>query len=164
MVVEWVNWRLIRRMMGNGSKQMSANWPIRRMSHIVDRHLLNITKALRPHGLTAPMWRVLNGLAEGGDSSVGDLAMHTAFERSYVSRLVSRMVDLGLVKTGGDAADKRFRNVTLTDEGRAKQAAAVGLVQRLNQDSLKGLNEAEVRTLTKLIDKVALNLGADRPK
>ena len=144
--------------------QTSASWPIRRMSHIVDRHLVNITKALRPHGLTAPMWRVLNGLVEGGDATVGDLAKHTAFERSYVSRLVSRMAELGLVQAAGDESDRRFRNVSPTDEGRARQAAAVGLVQRLNQDSLKGLSEAEVRTLNKLIDKVALNIGADRPK
>jgi DNA-binding MarR family transcriptional regulator len=137
---------------------------IRRMSHIVDRHLVNITKALRPHGLTAPMWRVLNGLVEGGDATVGDLARHTAFERSYVSRLVSRMAELGLVQAAGDESDRRFRNVTLTDEGRARQAAAVGVVQRLNQDSLKGLSEAEVRTLNRLVDKVALNIGADRPK
>ncbi len=151
-------------MTGKGDPQTSASWPIRRMSHIVDRHLVNITRALRPHGLTAPMWRVLNGLVEGGDATVGDLAKHTAFERSYVSRLVSRMAELGLVQATGNASDRRFRNVTLTDEGRARQAAAVALVARLNQDSLRGLSEAEVRTLTKLIDKVALNIGADRPK
>ena len=151
-------------MTGKGDPQTSASWPIRRMSHIVDRHLVNITRALRPHGLTAPMWRVLNGLVEGGDATVGDLAKHTAFERSYVSRLVSRMAELGLVQATGNASDRRFRNVTLTDEGRARQAAAVALVARLTQDSLRGLSEAEVRTLTKLIDKVALNIGADRPK
>ena len=134
------------------------------MSHIVDRHLVNITRALRPLGLTAPMWRVLNGLTEGGDSSVGDLAVHAAFERSYVSRLVARMAELGLVQATGGASDRRFRNVTLTDEGRAKQAAAVGVVASLNQDSLKGLSEMEVKTLTKLLDRVALNIGADRPK
>ena len=134
------------------------------MSHIVDRHLVNITRALRPLGLTAPMWRVLNGLSEGGDSSVGDLAVHAAFERSYVSRLVARMAELGLVQATGGASDRRFRNVTLTDEGRAKQAAAVGVVASLNQDSLKGLSEMEVKTLTKLLDRVALNIGADRPK
>ena len=110
------------------------------------------------------MWRVLNGLSEGGDSSVGDLAVHAAFERSYVSRLVARMAELGLVQATGGASDRRFRNVTLTDEGRAKQAAAVGVVASLNQDSLKGLSEMEVKTLTKLLDRVALNIGADRPK
>ena len=151
-------------MTGKGDSQTSASWPIRRMSHIVDRHLVNVTKALQPLGLTAPMWRVLNGLAEGGDSSVGDLAVHAAFERSYVSRLVARMAELGLVQASGDASDRRFRNVTLTDDGRTKQAAALALVARLNQDSLKGLSEAEVKTLTKLLDRVALNIGADRPK
>ena len=151
-------------MTGKGDPQTSASWPIRRMSHIVDRHLVNITRALQPLGLTAPMWRVLNGLSEGGDSSVGDLAVHAAFERSYVSRLVARMAELGLVQATGGASDRRFRNVTLTDEGRAKQAAAVGVVASLNQDSLKGLSEMEVKTLTKLLDRVALNIGADRPK
>ncbi len=146
------------------NSQPSASWPIRRMSHIVDRHLINITKALRPHGLTAPMWRVLNGLVEGGDATVGELALHTAFERSYVSRLVSRMAEVGLVQATGNENDRRFRNVTLTEVGRAKQAAAVVVVQRLNQDSLKGFSEAEARTLTKLIDRMAQNIGADRPK
>ena len=151
-------------MTDKGAPQTSATWPIRRMSHIVDRHLVNITKALRPHGLTAPMWRVLNGLVEGGDSTVGDLAKHTAFERSYVSRLVSRMGELGLVRSTGDASDRRFRNVALTDEGRAQQAAVVSVVQRLNQESLKGLTKADLETLNRLIDKVAQNIGADRPK
>jgi DNA-binding MarR family transcriptional regulator len=68
------------------------------------------------------------------------------------------------VQATGGASDRRVRNVTLTEEGRAKQAAAVGLVQGLNQDSLKGLSELEVKTLTKLLDRVALNIGADRPK
>ena len=44
------------------------------------------------------------------------------------------------------------------------EAAAVGLVARLNQDSLKGMSEAEVKTLTKLLDRVALNIGAEWPK
>ena len=118
-------------MIGTGYTHTSASWPIRRMSHIVARHLVDITRVQRPLGLTAPMWRVLNGLAESGDSSVGDLALHAAFERSYVSRLVARMAELGLVQATGDAGDRRVRNVALTDEGRARQAADVGLVQAI---------------------------------
>jgi DNA-binding MarR family transcriptional regulator len=87
--------------------KLSINWPVRRMSHVVDQHLTNISAALRPHGLTAPMWRVLNGLSEGGPSTIGDIADHTAFERSYVSRLVARMADLGLAETIGDQTDCR---------------------------------------------------------
>jgi DNA-binding MarR family transcriptional regulator len=77
------------------------------MSHVVDKHLTNISAALRPPGLTTSMWRALNGLSEGEPSTIGDIADHTAFERSYVSRLVARMADLGLAETIGDQTDCR---------------------------------------------------------
>lgn len=145
------------------STPLSVNWPIRRMSHVVERHLANISLALRPHGLTAPMWRVLNGLAEGGPSSIGDIAKHTAFERSYVSRLVARMVDMGFVDSVGDKTDRRFRNVCLSKEGRKRHAIARDIVVALNRASMEGLSAEDLDLLTKLISKVATNIGAQTP-
>lgn len=144
-------------------RPLSVNWPIRRMSHVVERHLANISVALRPYGLTAPMWRVLNGLAECGPSSIGDIAKHTAFERSYVSRLVGRMADAGLVESVGDTTDRRFRNVRLSDEGRARHAVARDIVVALNRSSMDGLDASDLETLTRLIAKVARNIGAQTP-
>ncbi|MDB5569642.1 MAG: MarR family transcriptional regulator [Hyphomicrobiales bacterium] len=142
---------------------LSVNWLIRRMSHVVERHLANISAALRPYGLTAPMWRVLNGLAECGPSSISDIAVHTAFERSYVSRLVGRMADLGLVESLGDTTDKRFRNVRLSREGKKKHAVAREIVIALNAASMKGLDARDVETMMGLMDKVAVNIGAHIP-
>jgi DNA-binding MarR family transcriptional regulator len=143
--------------------KLSINWPIRRMSHVVDQHLANISAALRPYGLTAPMWRVLNGLAEGGPSTIGDIANHTAFERSYVSRLVARMADLGLVETIGDQTDRRFRNVRISEEGTRRHAVARAIVVKLNDQSMDGLSAQDIETLMRLVDKVAKNIGAHRP-
>lgn len=145
------------------SAPLSVNWPIRRMSHVVERHLANISVALRPYGLTAPMWRVLNGLAEGGPSSIGDIARHTAFERSYVSRLVGRMADVGLVESIGDKTDRRFRNVRLSKEGQKKHAIAREIVIKLNRASMEGLDGSDVDTLMRLIEKVSKNIGAHTP-
>jgi DNA-binding MarR family transcriptional regulator len=145
------------------SAPLSVNWPIRRMSHVVERHLANISVALRPYGLTAPMWRVLNGLAEGGPSTIGDIARHTAFERSYVSRLVARMAEIGLVESVGDKTDRRFRNVRLSKEGLKRHAVAREIVVKLNRASMDGLDEAEVETLMRLIGQVARNIGAHTP-
>ena len=142
---------------------LSINWPIRRMSHVVDQHLANISAALRPIGLTAPMWRVLNGLAEGGPSTIGDIAAHTAFERSYVSRLVTRMAALALVEAVGDETDRRFRNVRISREGTKRHAMARDIVVGLNDQSLQGLGKDEIATLMRLVDKVASNIGAHRP-
>ena len=145
------------------SPPLSVNWPIRRMSHVVERHLANISVALRPYGLTAPMWRVLNGLAEGGPSSIGDIARHTAFERSYVSRLVGRMAELGLVESVGDKTDRRFRNVRLSKDGQKRHAIAREIVIKLNTASMEGLDSADVETLMRLIAKVSKNIGAHTP-
>ena len=145
------------------SRPLSVNWPIRRMSHVVERHLENISMALRPYGLTAPMWRVLNGLAEGGPSTIGDIAKHTAFERSYVSRVVGRMVEAGLVESVGDTTDRRFRNVRLSEDGRKRHATARDIVIALNRGSMEGLDSEDLATLTRLIDKVARNIGAQTP-
>ncbi len=141
----------------------SASWPIRRMSHIVDRHLSNISRALRPLGLTAPMWRVLNGLHEGGPSSVGDLANHAAFERSYVSRLVSKLSELGLVSTKGDKTDRRFVHVSLTREGRVVHLKALDIVLRLNEESVKTVSEDDIKVLCEVMDRIARNIGAPIP-
>jgi MarR family transcriptional regulator, transcriptional regulator for hemolysin len=143
--------------------KLSINWPVRRMSHVVDQHLTNISAALRPHGLTAPMWRVLNGLSEGGPSTICDIADHTAFERSYVSRLVARMADLGLVETIGDQTDRRFRNVRISEEGTRRHAVARAIVAKLNDQSMDGLSAQDIEMLIRLVDKVAKNIGAHRP-
>lgn len=144
-------------------RPLSVNWPIRRMSHVVERHLTNISAALRPHGLTAPMWRVLNGLAECGPSSIGDIAKHTAFERSYVSRLVTRMAEGGLVESIGDTTDRRFRNVRLSERGRERHKTARDIVMALNSSSMDGLDPNELDALMRLIEKVARNIGAETP-
>jgi DNA-binding MarR family transcriptional regulator len=142
---------------------LSINWPIRRMSHVVERHLTNISDALRPHGLTAPMWRVLNGLAECGPSTIGDIAKHTAFERSYVSRLVTRMADGGLVESVGDKTDRRFRNVCLSEVGRERHTAVRDIVIALNRQSMAGLAASELDALMRMIGQVARNIGAETP-
>jgi len=155
--------RVDRAAMTASERPLSVNWPIRRMSHVVERHLANISLALRPHGLTAPMWRVLNGLAEGGPSSIADVAKHTAFERSYVSRLVTRMAEEGLVESVGDTTDRRFRNVRLSEQGCERHKIAREIVIALNRSSMEGLEPGDIDALMRLIDKVARNIGAERP-
>ena len=109
------------------------------------------------------MWRVLNGLAEGGPSSIADVAKHTAFERSYVSRLVTRMAEEGLVESVGDTTDRRFRNVRLSEQGCERHKIAREIVIALNRSSMEGLEPGDIDALMRLIDKVARNIGAERP-
>ena len=146
--------------MGQAFLQLSADWPIRRMSHIVDRHSQILSRELRPLGLTAPMWRILNGLHEGGPSSIADLAAHAAIERSYVSRVVARLAKLKLVAAQGDKTDRRFLNVTMTVAGKELHQRAKEIVVRINAESMSALKAEEVAELQRFLAKIATTVGA----
>ena len=55
---------------------------------------------------------------------MGELAERVLITRPTVTRLVARLVDQGLVERAQDAQDRRTVWVTLSDEGRARLAAA----------------------------------------
>ncbi len=130
------------------------------MAHVVDRHLVNIARALRPLALTAPMWRVLNGLHELDRPTIGDLAEHAVFERSYVSRVVARMQNLGLVNVIADDLDRRVKVVQITEKGRGRHAAALEIVRALNQEAVFGLSVKEQARLSDMLNRMANNIGA----
>src|ERR1700686_2011781 len=54
-------------------------------------------EALAPHGLSIAMWRVIAVLASAGPQRQIDLAELTSTDASTLSRLVTRLVRLGLV-------------------------------------------------------------------
>src|ERR1700722_4201187 len=53
-------------------------------------------EALAPHGLSIAMWRVLAALASAGEQRQIDLADLTSIDSSTLSRLVTRLIRLGL--------------------------------------------------------------------
>lgn len=138
----------------------SISWHMRKIGHILERHDANLSKALRGLGLNAPMWRILNGLRENDDATIGDLAIHSAFERSYVSRVVARMEKLGLIETQADELDARLKVVRMTPAGWNRYAEAIEVVKAVNNGAIKGLTESEADMLSDLLDRIAANVGA----
>lgn len=148
------------RIVQNLGPTSTISWHPRRMGHIVERHNANLSKALRGLGLNAPMWRILNGLSEKPEATIGDLAAHSAFERSYVSRVVGRMEAKGLLKTTPDDLDGRLKVVQMTSVGRKRHAEASEVVSIVNGNAVKGLTASESETLGNLLDRIAANVGA----
>ena len=67
-------------------------------------------EALAPHGLSIAMWRVMAVLASAGQQRQIDLAELTSTDASTLSRLVTRLVRLGLVtRAARPAATARSR-------------------------------------------------------
>ena len=119
------------------------NWMNERMKVFFDR--FDIT------GQQFNILRILRGA--GTPISTLQIRQRMLDKMSDTSRIVDRLLAKGLVKKGICKTDKRLVDISITDRGKK-------LLEQADkyQDQLDGifgnLNEAEVKALNKLLDKV----------
>lgn len=136
-----------------------TDWPVRNMAVIVRRHLRNLAKVLRPYGLTPQMMRVLNFLAEVGEENIGAIADQSAYERSYVSRVIDRMVADGYLERAPVATDRRYTLVRLTDYGYRRWEEAFPAVRALMDYTVSGLSSDQLGAFVSAIRTVERNVN-----
>ncbi|MEQ8699846.1 MAG: MarR family transcriptional regulator [Bauldia litoralis] len=136
-----------------------TDWPVRNMAVIVRRHLRNLAKVLRPYGMTPQMMRVLNFLAEVGEENIGAIADQSAYERSYVSRVIDRMVADGYLERAPVATDKRYTLVRLTDYGYSRWEEVIPAVRTLMEHTVSGLSPDELGAFVSAIRTVERNVN-----
>ncbi len=84
------------------------------------RHAIeDLNALLKAKGLSLPQWGALQLLRAKGPCSVSAIARHLGLSATATSHLVDRLVRMSLVDRSEDAADRRQKNVTLTDPGNA---------------------------------------------
>ena len=88
-------------------------------------------EALAPHGLSIAMWRVIAVLASAGQQRQIDLADLTSTDASTLSRLVTRLVRLGLVTRARSASSNREVAVKLSPRGDALVGRLIPIAQSL---------------------------------
>jgi DNA-binding MarR family transcriptional regulator len=94
---------------------------------------------------TLPMAQVelLQTLADGSRTRVGDLAEHLHLAPSTVSGLISQMLTSGLVQRDTDPDDRRAAVVVLTVEGKKQLAAWEAANERRVADALSRLSRED---------------------
>ena len=116
-----------------------------------------LAELLRGEGLTAAQGEVLAVLREAGRPlALRELGERLVCEGGSPSRLVTSLVDAGLLRRGARAGDRRAVELSLTPRGTAA-ARAVGRAEGQLHDWLAGaLGErdvaATIRALRKLVD------------
>ncbi len=89
---------------------------IARVGSLMER---TIAPSLRRAGLTIDMWRVMMVLRTNGPMSLIALSGITGVTNSTLSRLVGRMIEMGLVSRRRSTGDTRTVRVRLRDKGEA---------------------------------------------
>lgn len=77
------------------------------------------------HGLGRLSWCVLLAVAEEGLRNPSDIATFIGVDRTTVSRCLRGMEDRGLIERTGGKADKRTREVQVTEKGDVALSACI---------------------------------------
>lgn len=101
---------------------------------------------------------ILFVLDRKGPVTMQDLARRTLKDKSTVSSVINRMVELGYIVKEKDSIDARYTNLTLTPKAEGLRPVLYGISQRMNETLFRGFSEEEKRTLFRLMEKMYANL------
>src|SRR6185503_8710813 len=99
------------------------------------------------------MWRVLAALSNNGGQRQVDLSGMTSIDVSTMSRLVSRLVRIGLVTRSRSEKSNREVVVELSSRGRALVQRLIPVAVKLEQAASAGLSARELAVAKGLLKR-----------
>jgi MarR family transcriptional regulator, organic hydroperoxide resistance regulator len=114
--------------------------------------------ALAPHGLSIAMWRVMAVLASNGAQRQIDLADLTSIDASTLSRLVTRLVAIGMVTRARSANSSREVAVELSAKGDALVARLIPIARAYEDTAIAGLPARDLAVLKRCLRRVYDNM------
>lgn len=115
-------------------------------------------EALGASHLTIAHWRVLAALSNNGGIRQVDLAEMTSIEVSTVSRLVTRLVRLGLVTRVRSTTSNREVVVQLSPKGKTVVTDIIPVALRLEEIAVEGVSKSDLATTKRVLRQAYLNL------
>ena len=110
------------------------------------------TDAGIPHSWFEVLLRISR--ADGGRISMGALAQEVALTSGGITKLLDRMIAVGLVERVPCPTDRRVYFATLTGDGRAKLAEALTVHAANLRQAFAGFTASELRTFDELLDRL----------
>ena len=115
-------------------------------------------ETLAPHGLSIVMWRVLAALSSAGGQRQIDLAELTSIDASTLSRIVTRLVRMGLVTRARSASSSREVVVTLSAKGGALVARLIARARSIEDVAAAGLSPQELAVVKRCLRRIYANM------
>ena len=105
-------------------------------------------------GLTIPEWRVIAIVGRFPGLSAVEVAERTMLDKVAVSRAVTKLIKAGRIDREFAGADKRRSILTLSEDGRKVHDEIAPLALAMEEDLLHGLDQDEIATLNKVIERL----------
>jgi MarR family transcriptional regulator, organic hydroperoxide resistance regulator len=115
-------------------------------------------ETLAPHRLSIVMWRVMAVLASNGSQRQIDLAELTSIDASTLSRIVTRLVRLGLLTRTRSTTSSREVVVTLSAKGNALVARLIPQAYEIEAAAAAGLSADEMAVVKRCLRRIYDNM------
>ena len=115
-------------------------------------------ETLAPHRLSIAMWRVMAVLAANGRQRQIDLAELTSIDASTLSRIVTRLVRLGLVTRARSLTSNREVAVALSAKGAALVARLIPDARAIEAEAAAGISPAELAVVKRCLRRMYGNM------
>ncbi len=115
--------------------------------------------ALAQHNLNIDGWRVMAVLANQGAQRQIDLADLTSIEVSTLSRLITRMVRMGLVTRRRSENSNREVVVELAAKGRGLVKRIIPLAHRLEASACAGIPASDMTAVKRALRRMFENMS-----
>lgn len=134
-----------------------TDYPMHYIAAIQRQNQINLGHALRPFGLSVPMWRALSALNDKQDVTIGQLADLTVLDRSSLGRVLEDMAELGLIERESPPDDRRAVVIRIAEAGRRRFAEALPAYRDHVRRLLRGVSDPEFATLMRLLRRLKAN-------
>jgi DNA-binding MarR family transcriptional regulator len=134
-----------------------TDYPMHYIAAIQRQNQINLGHALRPFGLSVPMWRALSALNDKDSVTIGQLADLTVLDRSSLGRVLEDMAELGLIERESPPDDRRAVVIRISEAGRRRFAEALPTMRNHIRGLLRGVSESEFETLMRLLRRLKAN-------
>ncbi|RQW62358.1 MarR family winged helix-turn-helix transcriptional regulator [Vibrio viridaestus] len=134
------------------------DFPFYWLAQVHGRYIQAMEKYLKKVNLDVPRWRILATLKQEGLCSVSEIAQHSIAKLPTVTKIIQRMKDDGLVETQVSVEDGRVTLVLITEKGLSALSDIQHITEPLFKQSFKGITEAQIKRLNKLLEQLFANL------
>jgi DNA-binding MarR family transcriptional regulator len=117
-----------------------------------------IARTLAPLDLTIDMWRLLAVLSYRGAQRQVDLVEMSSIEASTVSRLVTRLMRMGLVTRKRSETSSREVIIELTAKGRAQVERIIPAALKLEETASAGIPAKDMAVVKRSLRRMFENM------
>lgn len=117
------------------------------------------SRVASPLNVTHAEFRVLQPLGEGGTYTQSELADIAALDRPYVTSLVRKMIERGLLQTRTNTNDARRIDLSLSKTGKSVYRKITSEMQKIDLAAVKNVSRADLEVFLSVVQTIRSNLA-----